>query len=149
MRAALIAGALYFAIAFAAGFALGTLRVLVLIPAFGEMAAVLAEIPVILTISWAAARWIVSRRPALNGAGRRLVMGGSAFALLMAAELLLSATLFGRAPAAFAAQLLTPPGLTGLAGQIAFGLLPWLLWQIRRQTTTTSSGGKPLNPTDE
>ena len=51
-------------------------------------------------------------------------MGGSAFVLLMLAELALAMLGFGRTGAQFAASLATAPGLVGLGGQIAFGLMP-------------------------
>ncbi len=132
MAGAFRAGLFYFAIVFAAGFALGTLRVLVMIPRIGETAAVLAEMPVMLLICWRAARWILQGRARLSTAHLRILMGGSAFLLLMVAELLLSVTAFGRTPAQFASDLVRPLGLIGLAGQIAFGALPWLLWQLDR-----------------
>ena len=46
------AGVTYFAIIFALGFAFGTIRVLILLPHMGEMAAVLMEGPFILGASW-------------------------------------------------------------------------------------------------
>lgn len=47
-----LAGLAYFTLVFAAGFALGTARVLVLLPGVGETTAVLLELPLILTVSW-------------------------------------------------------------------------------------------------
>lgn len=58
---AIKAGAIYFAAAFALGFVLGTIRVLWLAPHVGETAAVLAEQPVMLTVSWFAAGWLIRR----------------------------------------------------------------------------------------
>ena len=55
------AGLAYFGIVFATGFALGTLRVLAVTPRLGENAAVLLELPIILTLSWVACRWLISR----------------------------------------------------------------------------------------
>ena len=50
------AGLAYFAVVFAIGFALGTLRILMLIPQFGELASVLAALPLMLFTSWLAYR---------------------------------------------------------------------------------------------
>ena len=120
---ALAAGCVYFLIVFAAGFALGTLRVLLIAPRVGEMAAVALELPAMLAASWFAAGWVARRFAVPARLAPRLAMGAIAFAVLMLAEFALAATM-GRSPAAFAAALLTAPGLLGLAGQIAFALCP-------------------------
>ena len=49
-----------------------------------------------------------------------------AFALLMGAELTLSLTAFDRSFTDCARYLATPHGLTGLAGQLVFALMPLL-----------------------
>jgi len=55
------AGALYFAIVFAAGFALGTVRVLWLVPRLGERMAELAEMPFMLAVTMLAAHRVARR----------------------------------------------------------------------------------------
>jgi hypothetical protein len=117
------AGFRYFLVAFAAGILLGTLRVLVLAPAFGPAAAVLIELPVILGIAWIACRPLARRLPATAGA--RLAMGGVAFVLLMTAEGVLGSAL-GRPLAIQVREMGTAAGLLGLAGQVAYALLPVL-----------------------
>ena len=96
LRRAGLAGLIYFAGVFALGFVLGTARVFVLEPALGPLWPLLIELPVILAASW----WFCGRVvQALKPGDRwqaRLVMGVSAFAFLMAAELLLSITVFER-----------------------------------------------------
>ena len=121
------AAAAYFALAFTLGFLLGTLRVTVLAPALGELVAVMAELPLMLTATWFICRQVVRHFGVPAAAGPRLTMGGVAFALLMVVEFTLSVTAFGRTPGAYFASLTTPAGLLGLAGQAAFGLWPW--WQ--------------------
>lgn len=113
----------YAAAVFAAGFALGVLRVAWIAPAVGPLAAVALELPVMLAISWGVAgrvlaRWSLPRN-------RRLAMGGLALALLLAAEAGLALTLGGTLPG-FLRGLATPPGVLGLAGQVAFALIPRL-----------------------
>ena len=54
MGRVLKAATAYFALVFAAGFVLGTLRTLWLAPALGPMLAVAAELPVMLGVSWLA-----------------------------------------------------------------------------------------------
>ncbi len=121
---------LYVAAVFAAAFALGTFRILVLVPRLGELAAVTLEVPVVLGLSWLVAGRALRHWP-LPRPGQRLAMGGLAFALLMLGETILGVTLFGRTLAGSLAAMATLPGLVGLAGQIGFGLIPALRGQPR------------------
>jgi hypothetical protein len=120
---AIKAGAAYFFMVFALGFVLGTIRVLWLVPNIGEMAAVLAEQPVMLTASWFAARCLVRRQNILRPRAR-LVMGTFAFAMLMIAELTLAVSLFGETPRQWMEAVMTVPGSIGLMGQVVFALIP-------------------------
>ena len=126
MIPSLKAGAVYFAIVFAAGSVLGTLRFLIVRPAVGETAAVLIELPIMLAISWFTCAWITRRCAVSSHPGARAFMGAAAFLLLMAAEFALSASVFGRSMSEFAASLATAAGMIGLAGQIAFATFPLL-----------------------
>ena len=119
---------IYVATVFAAAFALGVLRVLVVAPRLGGLAAVALEVPVVLGLSWAVAGAVLRRWP-LPRPGQRLAMGGLAFAVLMLAEMVLGITLFGRTMAGILAAMTTLPGLIGLAGQIGFALVPALRGQ--------------------
>jgi hypothetical protein len=117
-----VAPALAYALTvFAAGFVLGTLRVLWLAPAVGELAAVAMELPVILAASWVAAGAVLRRWPV----DRRLAMGALALAVLLACEAGL-AVLLGDGLRGFLAHLATAPGALGLAGQSGFALIPRL-----------------------
>jgi hypothetical protein len=118
------AGVTYFAIVFAAGFALGTVRVLLLVPQFGELPAALLELPIMLGISWFVCAKLIARYQVPPRIPPRLMMGAVAFGLLILAELALSLTLFGRSINDFAQALATPHGMIGLAGQVLFGLMP-------------------------
>ena len=51
-------------------------------------------------------------------------MGVVAFALLMAAEIVLSLTVFGTSLGGYFAHFVTAPGLVGLAGQLFFAAFP-------------------------
>ena len=121
---------IYVAAVFAAAFALGVLRVLVVAPRLGGLAAVALEVPVVLGLSWAVAGAVLRRWP-LPRPGQRLAMGGLAFAVLMLAEMVLGITLFGRTMAGILAAMTTLPGLIGLTGQIGFALVPALRGQPR------------------
>ncbi|MFZ1866162.1 MAG: hypothetical protein WAU39_18210 [Polyangiales bacterium] len=116
--------AAYFGIVFAAGFALGTLRTLFLAPRFGELWAVLLELPIMLAISWWACGKVVTRFRVPPRIAPRAAIGVIAFALLMLAEIVLSLGLFARSMSDYAADLTTPHGLVGLGGQVAFALMP-------------------------
>ncbi|MEQ8405090.1 MAG: hypothetical protein RKE49_08325 [Oceanicaulis sp.] len=122
-----IAGGVYFAAVFAAGFVLGTVRVLVLEPAIGALGAVLIEAPVILTWSWLVCRALIARMTPAPKVGERALMGAFAFTCLIAAELLLSLTVFGGAARDVVEGWITPAGALGLAGQIAFALFPLVM----------------------
>lgn len=126
MTRALRAGVIYFLIVFAIGFALGTIRVLVLMPRFGELAAVLIETPVILWACWGIAGVLLQRFSVRPAVADRLVMGGLALVLLLVAELALSTLLFGRSLPEHLAHYSTLPGALGFAGQGVFGLIPLL-----------------------
>ena len=120
----LAAAAAYFVTIFAAGFVLGVLRTLVVAPRLGDVAAVVVELPLILACSWVVCGQVLRRWPLAPAAA--LAMGGIAFALLMAAEALVSTQLAGRSLAAHWALYAEPAHLLGLAGQGMFAAMPWL-----------------------
>lgn len=132
MTRALRAGLAYFAGVFALGFVLGTVRVLWLAPRLGEGPAVLLELPVMLAASWAWCGWLLGRFRFPPGITAPLLMGGVAFALLMAAEFTLGAAT-GTPPASHLARWATGPGAAGLAAQIAFALFPLARISLRRK----------------
>ena len=123
------AGLAYWAVVFALGFVLGTVRVLWLAPLVGPIPATLIELPVMLAASWLASGWLV-RHYGISGRASGLAVGLAAFTLLMLAEMALAGALSGETPAQWLAGLSQPDALLGLAGQIVFALMPW--WQVRR-----------------
>ncbi len=114
---------LYFALTFAVGFVLGAVRMLIVVPRVGEVAAVLIECPFILVASFLIARWVLRRFAPDAGAGRRLAIGLLAFAMLLSTELLMS-WVRGIWPREFVASLFKTAGAIGLAGQVLFALVP-------------------------
>ena len=124
LRSAATAGAVYFAIVFGIAFVLGVLRTLVLVPRIGAMAAVAIEVPIILIVSWFACRRCLRRFPVRAVFADRAWMGLVAFALLICAELLLSILLTDRSVAAFFTAFAQPEQKLGLAGQVAFAIVP-------------------------
>ncbi len=123
------AGLAYWAVVFALGFVLGTIRVLWLAPLIGLLPATVLELPLILTASWFAAGWLVLRF-AIDTASEALAAGGLAFLLLMVAECTLAVMMMGQTPGQWLADLRQPHALLGLAGQVAFALMPW--WRVTR-----------------
>lgn len=75
----------YFGLVFAAGFLLGVVRTIWLIPLVGERTAELLETPVMIIISFLAARFVVDRMKAPTLA-HRLAVGGLALFLLVLCE---------------------------------------------------------------
>jgi hypothetical protein len=130
MKRVLQAAAAYFLIVFAAGFVLGVVRTLWLAPRLGAPAAVVMELPVILTVSWFACARVLRTWPA--GRLEALAVGAVAFVLLIGAELGLSVWLAGRSAAEHWALYRELPHLLGLMGQVLFAGLPYV--QSRRGT---------------
>jgi hypothetical protein len=129
---ALKAGLLYFALVFAAGFVLGPIRILWLVPRVGQRAAELIEMPLMLVVIVFAARWTVRRLRLPPSAAARLTMGCIAAALLLLVEFTVVLWLQGlsfadylakRDPIATAAYYLSVP---------FFALLPLLLAHAAR-----------------
>jgi hypothetical protein len=121
---AIKAGLCYFALTFGAGFLLGPLRILVLAPRVGARVAELAELPVMVAVTWLAARWTVRRFrvPSLNRA--RLVMGALAFALLLAAEFSLVLPLRGLTLEQYFATRDPVSGIAYYAALVLLALMP-------------------------
>ena len=86
MKQILKAGVLYFALVFAAGFVLGTIRTLWVVPRLGVRTAELMEAPIMYGISILAARWVVRRVQFSPLRSRRLAMGCIALGLMLLAE---------------------------------------------------------------
>jgi hypothetical protein len=122
----LLPGLIYFALVFALGFLLGIARTLVLqaAPDTGRLTGVLIEVPIMLGASWFLCRGLIRRFAVVSTAAARAAMGGLAFALLLLAELLVGALLFGRGPAEHFALYAEASYALGLLAQIGFGLMP-------------------------
>ena len=83
---ALKAAALYFALVFVAGFVLGTVRTLRIVPRVGVRMAELLEAPIMLAVMIFAARWTVVRLAVPHAWSVRLAMGCIALLLMLVAE---------------------------------------------------------------
>jgi len=125
-------GTIYCGVVFAAGFVLGAMRVFVLVPTIGDLAAVLVEMPFILGISVFVASRLIGIMRVGDTIAERLTMGASALALLLVVETGFAMVLTGQPLTQQLATYGRLDKLVGLAGQIVFAALPALLLVVRR-----------------
>jgi len=125
------AGLLYFAFVFGVGFLLGVLRVLVINPRVGARAAELIEAPLMITISFFVALFIVRRLAIPSTVAARLVMGITGLTLMLAAEFGLVLWLRGTS---FVEYLSTRDPLTAgvyYVSLLVFAVMPLALrWKV-------------------
>lgn len=121
------AGLAYFALVFGAGFALGALRVSLLVPHFGERLSELGEMPLMFAVVVMAARFVTRRFAVPFSTAARLGTGLLALALLLAAELLLAVVLQERSLADYVASRDPVSGGAYLAMLLLFALMPAFL----------------------
>jgi hypothetical protein len=120
-----IAGVVYFALVFTLGFLLGTARTLLVdAPGADRLLGVLIELPIMLGASWFLCRSVVQRLMVAPAIVPRATMGAVALALLLLAEFLVGALLFGRTPPEHLALYREASYALGLAAQIGFALMP-------------------------
>jgi hypothetical protein len=120
LGAACFTGILYFAVVFTFAFAMGAARALFTAPRLGSMAAVLMEVPILVTASWIVAP---STSQSIFTLPQRALIGATAFTLTMVIEAMLS-VIMGGSVTDWVIALTTPAGLVGLTGQIIFGAMP-------------------------
>ena len=133
MKAAFVAGVLYFFAVFSFAFAMGVARQIAIAPLVGPSAAVLLEVPVVILASWLIARQLLRSRSLT--VSERAVMGATAFALTMGSEASLAGIIRGQTVADWAATLATPIGIVGLAAQLIFAVIPVFVGTNRRDRT--------------
>ena len=126
MTRSLLAGLTYVAIVFAAGFALGLLRVLWLMPTIGDLAGVALELPLILLFSWFVCGWVIERFRVPPSLRQRALMGAVALVILVLAELGVSIFMTRSVVGDLVHTYLSPAGALALAGQLVFALFPIL-----------------------
>ena len=120
-------GFAYFALVFAAGFALGFIRVLFLVPRLGVRTAELLEMPLMLLVVVSAAKFVVKRFALPCTLDVRLSVGVMALALLVAAELALAFVLQGQSPGEYIAGRDPVSGSVYLAMLGLFAAMPLIL----------------------
>ena len=117
---------LYFALVMGAGFLLGSVRVLFVVPHLGERWAELAEMPIMAIVIFVAAGYILRRYPEVQTRGRALVVGFTALALSVSAELVLAVVLQSQSLAEYLASRDKISGSVYLVMLVAFALMPRL-----------------------
>src|ERR1700687_3853526 len=80
------AGTRYFALVFAAGVVLGTIRTIWIVPSFGARRAELMEAPIMFAITALASRWMVQRLAIRPSFPKRIAVGLVALGLLLLTE---------------------------------------------------------------
>lgn len=88
-------GIIYFLLVFGAGFILGPIRLIFVVPHFGARVAELMEMPIMIAVIIVAARYIVRHYSVPTALPNRLGMGFLALVLLIGAEFLLVLMLRG------------------------------------------------------
>lgn len=140
--------AAYFGLVFAAGFALGTLRELVLLRWLSQRAAELAEMPVMLIVSFLAARFVVGRLRTAD-LPRRLALGCVALGLLLAAEFLVVLRLRGLGLSEYLASRDPVAGTAYALSLLLFAFMPAIVGSGRRRSAGRESdprGGSVSEP---
>ena len=113
------AGLLYFALVFGAGFVLGVLRVMWVVPRFGTRMAELMETPIMLVVTILAARWIVRRLAMEPKPSCRLGMGCVGLGLMLIAEFTLVLWLRGLSISEY---LASPDPVSGTVYYVMLGV---------------------------
>lgn len=126
------AAALYFLLVFCAGFALGTVRVLLLVPLLGERTAELLEMPLMLGVIVAAARWTVRQRLADHRLASALSVGFIAMGLVLSADLVVGMCLRGMSAVEVFFDRDLVSGAAYYASLLLFAVMPAILARRRQ-----------------
>ena len=123
----LVKALLYFALVFAAGFVLGVVRVLVLLPLMPERYAELLEMPLMLAVIYFTARYIIKVSGPRASAAALLAVGLVALAMLLLVEFTLVLGLRGLTLAEYIESRDIISGTAYALSLVYFGIAPWLL----------------------
>ncbi len=120
-------GILYFLLVFGAGFVLGTIRVLLIVPHVGERTAELLEMPLMLIATVFAARWITRCFPKPRNHTARFAIGGVALGLMLAGELAVGIGLRGMTAAEVILNRDPVSGTAYYLSLLLFAAMPWIV----------------------
>lgn len=129
----------YFTIVFSAGFVLGVVRTLWLIPVLGERTAELVELPLMVAIYTAVAFCLVRRWQEHLTLANTAVAGVAALLLLLAIEIVVVLRLRGLTIGEYLDARDWLAGSAYLLTLMLFAAMPSLAWLKRRQTSRLRS----------
>jgi len=121
------AGVLYFALVFGAGFVLGPVRIVWVVPRFGTRMAELMEAPIMVVVIIVSASWIVRRLALSRAPSHRLGMGCVALGLVLGAEFILVPWLRGISISEYLATRDPVSGTVYYATLVLFAIMPLLV----------------------
>lgn len=117
-------GVLYFALVFGAGFVLGPIRILWIVPRLGTRMAELMESPIMFVVTIVAARLVVLRFSVPSALSSRLAMGCLALGFLLVAEFTLVVWLRGLSISQYVASRDPVSGTVYYAMLAMFAIMP-------------------------
>ena len=126
------AAGLYFALVFGAGFVLGTIRVLWVVPAFGPRTAELLEMPVMLAIVVLSARWVTQHVQVPPTASSQIGMGGMALVMALALDFTVILWIRGLSFLQYVDAFDPVAGTAYFVMLGLFALMPWFVVCARR-----------------
>lgn len=121
------AAVLYFALVFGAGFQLGPIRILWVVPRLGTRTAELLEAPIMFAVTIASAQWIVRRLAVPVNWTNRLRMGCLGLAFMLLAEFTLALWLRGLSLRQYLASRDPVSGTVYYLMLILFALMPLIV----------------------
>ena len=132
------AGLLYFILVFGAGFILGPIRLLLLVPHTGTRMAELIEMPIMIAVIIIAAGWIVRHFSLSPAVISRLGMGFTALSLLLLAEFTLVLWLRGMSINEYLATRDPVSGTAYYLSLAVFAIMP-LIVERNKKTNSTNA----------
>ena len=123
---AIAAGVIYASCVFAAGFLLGTVRILYISPRLGKRYAELLEMPFMHIVIVKAAQYTVHNFQLEADSSTRLLTGLVGVSLLLGLELLLNVIVMGKSGRQFWEERNPVSGLAYFGMLVLFGLMPFI-----------------------
>lgn len=122
----------YFAVVFGAGFVLGVVRTMLVVPRLGDRLAELAETPLMLLVVYFTARFLVRRASPWMKQREWLAVGCVALVLMLITEFTVVLWIRGLSLREYLASRDPFSGGTYLAALAVFAICPW--WVFRRRS---------------
>ena len=130
---------LYFAVVFVAGFLLGALRTVFVVPRIGDRFAELAESPLMLLVVYLVARRLVRRESKLAGQAEWFAVGCLALGLMLLSEFTVVLWIRGLSLSTYFANRDPVSGAVYLASLVVFAVCPWLVFRYEPRLSAPSN----------